>query len=220
VSRACGICGFPSPPVFRAPPPELAPDLDLRPGEPTRSTLSQWVSTCAGCGAVAPDLSTLGPAAAETVHGAAYRAVAGPPDAAVPFRRWAMLCPPGERGEAFLQAAWAADDAGAEKPARALRREAATAWGEPASIESALRVIDVLRRAGDFAAAQARVASLETTPMDENSARLVAFQRARIASGDTGRHLISSALRPPAHRPHVSHGRSEAKSFWARVMGR
>jgi hypothetical protein len=169
---------------------------------------------------VAPDLAALYPAAAEIVHGSAYRAVGGPPDEAVPFRRWALLCAPRERGEALLQAAWAADDAVADEAARALRLEAAKAWGEPANIESSLRLIDVLRRAADFPAALARVTTLETTPIDENSARIAAFQRARIAAGDTGRHLISSALRPPAHRPHVSHGRIQAKGFWARVMGR
>ena len=137
---------------------------------------------------------------------------------AIRFLRWAMLCTDAERGEALLQAAWTADDAGAD--ATAVRRDAASAWGEPPSIESALRLIDILRRAGEFHSAEARAVALSDAPLDENSTRIVAFQRARIAARDTGRHLISSALRPPARMPHVAHGRTPARSFWSRVTGR
>ena len=58
-SKTCGVCGTPSRAPFRAPQPELAPDMDMRPGEPARSTLVDWVQTCPKCGAAAPDLSTL-----------------------------------------------------------------------------------------------------------------------------------------------------------------
>jgi hypothetical protein len=55
--------------------------------------------------------------------------------------------------------------------------------------------------------------------MDENSARILAFQRARLASGDSGRHLLSSALRPPARMPHVAHGKPKRAGFWGRLLG-
>jgi hypothetical protein len=214
----CGNCGAPAPPPFRAPAPELAPDLDLRPGEPTRSTLGEWVRVCRGCGACAPDLSALLADAGATVRSAAYRDVTDRPEGAARFLRWAMLAPPGERPQALLQAAWVADDAH-DDAARAFRLQAADAWGEPADAESALRLIDVLRRAAAPARAEAAAAALDAAPLDENSSRILAFQRARLAEGDTGRHLLSSALRPPARMPHVARPKPKAAGFWSKLLG-
>jgi hypothetical protein len=57
--------------------------------------------------------------------------------------------------------------------------------------------------------------------MDERSEAVLAFQRARIAEGDTGRHLMSSALRPPARMPHVAHGKPQSGAgFFGRLFGR
>jgi hypothetical protein len=197
----------------------LSPDLDLRPGEPTRSTLPQWVQTCRGCGAAAPDLAALAPEQRAIVDSAAYQALAAS-ETALPFLRWACLCQdPVAQGEAWLQAAWTADDAGAAENARAWRRAAAEAWGEPADPERALRLLDVLRRAELFPQATALAERL--SEMDEGSARIVAFQLARVAERDTGRHLMSSALRPPAHRPHVAHqAKPEKRGFWRLITGR
>ena len=53
----------------------------------------------------------------------------------------------------------------------------------------------------------------------EETARLIiAFQQARIATRDIGRHLISAALPPPAHAPHVSHGKRAQTGFWSRML--
>ena len=190
----CGVCGAPAPPPFRAPPAEQAPDLDLRPGEPTRSTLPRWLLTCRRCGAVAPDLAALPSAAAATTESEPYRALPASP--ARPFLRWAMLCSGHAAAEATLQAAWALDDAN-DPAAASLRRQAAALWGEPGTPESALRLIDVLRRGGDFTAA----AAIDLSDTDETSARLLAFQRERIAAADTARYLISAAPSAPPPAP-------------------
>jgi hypothetical protein len=216
---ACGVCGTAAQAPFRPPVPELAPDLDMRPGEPTRSTMNEWVRICPGCGAAAPDLATLRRDAVAIVRSVAYRVMDAIPESARPFVRWAMLCPSNERHEALLQAAWVADDIPDELAARDLRREAAAAWGDPADIESALRLVDVLRRAEAFDQAGKLAADLQTSPMDENSGRILAFQRARLASADSGRHLLSSALRPPARMPHVAHGKPKRAGFWGRLLG-
>ena len=139
-----------------------------------------------------------------------------------PALRWACVCEAlgrrGEAAEAVLQVAWALDDAGQD--AAALRRRAVALWGAAASTEDALRLVDMERRAGDFAAALARADALSGAVQDENTAAILAFQRARIAEGDTGRHMISSALRPPARRPHVTHGQAPAGGgFWRRLFG-
>jgi hypothetical protein len=217
-ARACGVCGAAVPTPFRAPAPELAPDLDFRPGEPTRSTLSRWLQTCRRCGAVAPDLAALTPDRLAMVRSPEYRAFFDMPSGVENFVRWAMLCDGHARAEAYLQAAWAADDAGAD--ARVLRRRAADAWGPPDGAESALRLIDVLRRAEAFDEASSVAATLDASALDENSARILAFQRARIVARDAGRHLLSSALRPPARMPHVAHGKAARKGIFGRLFGR
>ena len=218
-NRSCAACGAPARAPFRAPPAEQAPDLDGRPGEPTRSTLPQWVATCRRCRASAPDLQALPEGPEAVTASESHRALSGP---AAPFLRWAALCEAaGQRAaaaEAVLQGAWALDDAGQD--AAALRLRAAELWGEPDGTEDVLRLVDILRRAGAHDAALAMAARLDGAALDENSAAILQFQQARIAEGDTGRHGIGSALRPPARRPHVTHGRkTEAGGLWRRLFG-
>ena len=214
MSRPCGACGAPAPPPFRAPPPELAPDLDLRPGEPTRSTLPRWVATCRACGACAPDLAALPPAARAVVQSPEYRAE---PDR---FRRWFMLAADGEeRASALLQSAWTSDDAGED--AAATRREAAALLAQGGSIQDGLQALDAWRRAGAAAEATAQAERLLARPeLTETDRAVVAFQQRLLTDGDTGRHLISSALRPPARTPHASHAAARSRGFWGRVLGR
>jgi hypothetical protein len=179
----------------------MAPDLDMRPGEPARSTLDQWLQVCRGCGTAAPDLAAL-PAAARDL----------PRDAAPPpFLRWARLCAalgdPAGQAEALLQGAWQADDRNDEAAATALRQQVAALWDGTQSLETALRRLDVLRRTGAFEAARAWAAVVGERRLDSTAQSILAFQITRIAVRDRGRYLISSALPPPAHAPHVTHGR-------------
>jgi hypothetical protein len=222
-ATVCGVCGAPARAAFRAPPPDIAPDLDMRPGEPARSSLPDWLQICPRCGAAAPDLADLPAAAREVVESDAYRMLSTTAlEETLPFRRWALICErTGDRAqqaEALLQAAWAADDAAAMSEAARLRAEVAALWGETADVELGLRRLDVLRRAGAFEAASAWAASLTERGMDELARTIIAFQQARIAQRDVGRHLISSALPPPAHAPHVSHGKRATTGFWSRLL--
>lgn len=205
---SCAICGTTCRPPFRAPAAELAPDLDGRPGEPARSTLPRWIALCTGCGAAAPDLAALPPTAAAIVHEDGYRAE---PDR---FLRWSRLAPdPQAAAEAILQAAWLREDK--NEDAADLRRRAAAAWhGDP------LRQLDILRRAGALPKAATLAESIGG--LDEDGRRILAFQRERIAAGDTARHAISSALRPPARTPHVSHVQkaTQKPGLLSRLFGR
>jgi hypothetical protein len=225
----CAVCGAMVRPVFKAPAPELAPDLDFRPGEPARSTLRRWVAECSGCGSAAPDLSAVGPEDAEVVRAdpeyMALRAQA--PVFARCFLLWALLCQ--RRGEAWpaaealLQAAWAADDAEETEWAAAWRLQAAALWPPSPAIQPRLCLVDIYRRAGDFSMAAAAAETLAQVPLDESSTALLAFQRRLIGEGDAGRRLMSSALRPPASRPHVSYQQARAApggSLWHRLFGR
>src|SRR3954454_20236795 len=89
----CGLCGAPVRAPFRAPQPEIAPDLDMRPGEPTRSTLVDWIQTCGHCSAAAPDLSALPPEARAATDSDGYKALTTSVlEETLPFRRWALIC--------------------------------------------------------------------------------------------------------------------------------
>ncbi len=221
---ACALCGSPARPPFRAPPPELAPDLDRRPGEPTRSTIGDWLRVCPGCGAAAPDLAALAPSARAVVDSADYAALGtDKPAAARPFLRWSMIAAhvgnPDHAAEAMLQAAWTADDAGDAAAARAWRLDAVALWGEPAAADSQ-RLVDVLRRAGAFDRAASLAEDLLARSPDPDAAAILRFQLARIAAGDSGRHTIASALPPPARSPHVAHGRPKPTGgLWRRIFG-
>ena len=88
-------------------------------------------------------------------------------------------------------------------------------------MQEALRLVDVLRRAGELEDSAARVAALlGRAGLDETDAAVLRYQQGLIAAGDVARHLLSSALRPPAHRPHGSHGKGGPKGFWQRLAGR
>jgi hypothetical protein len=224
----CAVCGAVVRPVFRAPAPELAPDLDFRPGEPARSTLRRWIAECAGCGSAAPDLSAIGPEDIEVIRGdseyAALRAQA--PAFARAFLLWALLCQRREdawpAAEALLQAAWAADDAEETEWAVTWRQQAASVWPTAPEIQPRLCLIDIYRRAGDAQSAAIVAEALRQETLDESSAAILTFQRRLISEGETGRQLMSSALRPPASRPHASYTQArpaEGAGFWRRLFG-
>jgi hypothetical protein len=219
----CGVCGNPVRAAFRAPQPEIAPDLDMRPGEPARSTLRDWIQVCSKCGAAVPDLTALSPAARPVVESDAYRMLSTTgSEETLPFRRWALICEqagnPAEQAEALLQAAWAADDAAAMSEPAKLRQQVAALWAGTTDVELGLRRLDVLRRAGQFDEASDWARVLTERGPDELAGTIIAFQSARIAQRDVGRHLISSALPPPSHAPHVSHGKRATTGFWSRLL--
>lgn len=222
-SPVCGVCGAPVRPPFRAPQPEIAPDLDMRPGEPARSTLVDWIQTCRQCTAAAQDLAALTPAARAVIESAEYKGLTTTAlEETLPFRRWALICAgagdAANQAEALLQAAWAADDAAAMTEAQHLREQVAELWADTTDIETGLRRLDVLRRAGDFDAAGAWADALTARTQEPTATAIITFQRGRITLRDVGRHLISSAMPPPSHAPHVSHGKRATTGFWSRLL--
>jgi hypothetical protein len=219
----CGVCGSPARAEFRAPQPEIAPDLDMRPGEPARSTLRDWIQVCPKCGAAAPALSALPSSARAVVESDDYRRLSTTAvEETLPFRRWALICRHtgnrSQEAEALLQAAWAADDAAAMTEAARLRTEVASMWESTDDVELGLRRLDVLRRAGLFEAAATWATRMADRGPDELARSIIAFQQARIAARDIGRHLISSTLPPPSVTPHVSHGKRATTGFWSRLL--
>jgi hypothetical protein len=205
----------------------MAPDLDLRPGEPTRSTMGEWLRVCTNCGAAAPDLTTLPPEAKPVVASPEYVALwDNQPAMARAFLCWSLICERAgatdDAAEAMLQAAWTADDSGNRPAARDRRLLAAALWGQPADPATAQRMVDALRRAGAFDRAATLARHWMKQSSDPDSARILRFQLGLIAARDTTRHGIASALPPPARSPHVTHGRRKpaaGKSLWRRLFG-
>lgn len=216
----CGVCGGPVRAPYRAPHrPEIGPDMDMRPGEPVRSTLRDWVQACGTCGAAAWDLSALSPAAKAVIDSAPYRALGL--DAAedtLLFRRWAMLCQAagdaGMAAEATLMGAWAADDGADMAESARLRRDVAALWGTPPDLATALRLLDVLRRAGEFAAVEIQAQRMAAGSLDGFAAAVVAFQREHAAARDASRHLLSSTV-----KDHVLPGDLPMPQLWNLLFG-
>ena len=217
----CAVCGTGSrQPAFRPDPPEQAPDLDLRPGEPVRSTMPRWLQQCPACAYAAPDITRAHPAAAAAVAAAPFRALmaeASYPPLARRFLAWGHVLE--ETGalhasaEATLHAAWVADDLAKPDLARDWRRDAVALWrsGPRLDAEQTVRVIDALRRAEAWDDAAATVEALSRTRPPEAVMQVIGLEARLIAARDAGRHTVASALPPPARRPHVSHQRVAAR---------
>ncbi len=216
----CAVCGTPSRQApFRPSPPEQAPDLDLRPGEPVRSSMARWLQQCPSCGYAAPNITKAHPAAAQAVAAAPFRALlaeTGYPPLARRFLAWAHVLE--ETGalhaaaEATLQAAWVADDLGRDDLARLWRLDAVALWrgGPPLDPEQTVRVVDALRRAETWDDAGATAEALQRSDPPEAVAQVIGLELRLIAAGDAGRHTVASALPPPSRRPHVTHQRGVA----------
>jgi hypothetical protein len=224
----CAVCGAKSRHVpFRPSPPEQAPDLDLRPGEPVRSTMARWLQQCPSCGYAAPDIARAHPAAAEAVRAAPFRALLA--DSTVPplarrFLAWAHVLE--ETGalhaaaEATLQAAWVADDLGKAEYSRSWRLDAVALWrgGPTLDAEQTVRVVDALRRAEAWEDAGATAEGLARAEPPEAVAQVIALERRLIEAQDPGRHTVATALPPPSRRPHVTHqriGGTKTGGFWS-----
>ena len=226
----CAVCGTESrQPPFRPAPPEQAPDLDLRPGEPLRGTMARWLQQCPHCSYAAPDIGRAHPAAAEAVAAAPFRALIADtthPPLARRFLAWAHVLE--ETGalhaaaEATLHAAWVADDMNRPDLAASWRRDAVALWraGPALDAEQTVRVIDALRRIEAWQDAAATAEALAATGPDEAVAQVAALERRLIAARDAERHTLASALPPPARRPHVAHqkiGRRRGDGLWERL---
>ena len=211
----CAVCGRESrQKLLRGVRQSGPPDLDLRPAEMARSTMQHWLQQCPACGYAAPRIDEAEPQATEIVAAGPYRALlaeASFPPLARRFLCRAMLLE--EMGdlhgaaEATLHAAWVADDWRKPDLARAWRLDAVALFrqGPPPPLEQRVRIVDILRRAGDFVGAAAQAGELERSSLPEPVDRVVAFERRLIAAGDVRAYTVASALPPPAARPHVSH---------------
>jgi hypothetical protein len=214
-SLRCAVCGKESQQrSLRSVSQMGPPDLDLRPAEMARSTMPHWLQQCPGCSYVAPRIDRADDAAATIVHSGPYQALLAesfyPPLARRFLCRAMLLEETGDlhgAAEATLHAAWVADDARKPDLARSWRLDAVALFrqGPRPDLEQRVRIIDILRRAGDFGGAAAQAGELERSGLPDPVDRVVAFERRLIAAGDVKAYTVASALPPPSTRPHVTH---------------
>lgn len=230
----CAVCQAESRQVsFRAGAPEQAPDLDLRPGEPLRSTMAHWLQQCPRCGYAAPDIAAARPSAARVVAAAPFRSLvneASHPPLSRRFLAWAhVLEETGamhEAAEAMLQAAWTADDLNRQDLARSWRLEAVALWrsGPGLDAEQQVRVVDALRRAEVWDGAMDAIDAMIEDDPPEAVRQVLALETRLVAAEDARRHTVASALPPPARRPHVAHqkimGRGSLFGWFTRLFRR
>jgi hypothetical protein len=178
--------------------------------------MERWLQQCPHCGYAAPSIAKAHPAAAQAVAAAPFRALlaeTGHPPLGRRFLAWAHVLE--ETGalhaaaEATLQAAWVADDLHLPELARSWRLDAVALWRQGPSLdaEQSVRVVDALRRAGAFEAAESTALALRQSDPPEAVLQVLALELRLIAAQDAERHTVASALPPPARRPHVTHQR-------------
>ncbi|MDI3561205.1 hypothetical protein [Bradyrhizobium sp. Arg816] len=180
-----------------------SPDLDQRSAGMERSTIDTWLQECPFCGYVAFDLEKGDERAMTFVETAEFRAASTDPSPDPVERRFlaraAFDVHCGDRRAAFLStlsAAWVADDRKALSEATALRLKAAAhlAGHRIRSMDTRLLLLDVLRRASSWEAADALTTELIAEELEHPFAEIVSFHRERIEAKDNGRYTIAEAL--------------------------
>lgn len=179
-----------------------------------RSTIDSWLQECPYCGYVAADIEAEDAVARPFVETAEFRAASLDPLPDPTARRFlvraALDTYSGDQKSAFLhtlRAAWVADDRKQASDAAALRLKAAAclSGNKIRSIDTRLLLLDVLRRASSWEAAETLVAELAAEGLEYPFAEIVAFHACKIEARDMGRYTIAEALE----------GKSERRDFEA-----
>lgn len=213
---SCGLCGH------RQTVSEIgstnsfgAMDLDTRPPEMRRSTMSHWVHECAECGYVAPELDKTGDTDAKRVATADYRQALARSDRAKLANRFVCRALLEEAagdlvsaGWRRLHAAWACDDAEQVEESQMQRLaalklfERARSQGEHAMKSVAggdeLLLADIARRAGEFERASGYCAAgLALPKVPEFITSLLILQQVLVQARDTACHSVAEAEQVP-----------------------
>jgi len=184
-------------------------DLDQRPAEVMRSTMVSWLQECPNCGYVAAALPEGDERDRLFVRTHNYIALCEVPQVSRLssrfLRRVAIDAARDDFGQAFsntLCAAWDADDHDLDDVARSLRKTASgyLAGRSVESIDLQLRLLDVLRRAADWAGAAALAWQMMSQRLDRPCAAIVRFQLGRINSNDDRCYTVSDALAADRNR--------------------
>ena len=203
---ACGSCGrLSDQTVLNSTNAFGSPDLDLRPPEMQRSTMPFWLQRCPHCGYCAPELEKA-PADPRVLVSEPYRSAlqrGDVPELAQRFLAYALTLSPSDpaaAGQVLLRAAWVCDDARRHEQADECRRRAAEMFKQrkPFSGEEGVTIgavlVDVLRRAGQFADAKSECSALLGAPEVSGLLRdVLEYQQRLIEREDRRAHSVSES---------------------------
>lgn len=182
-----------------------APDLDLRPPEMQRSTMSMWLAECPVCGYVAPSIATPPGVSREFLDSREYKGTGGiffESDLARRFYQHYLISKKsGKIKDAFyaaLHSAWASDDAWDSDNAREMRllalRELDVLMKKVRGDETLLLVkCDIMRRAGLFDELISLYGETKLTEKLPND--ILAFQLEKARARDRSCYTVSDARR-------------------------
>jgi hypothetical protein len=187
-----------------------SPDLDTRPPEMQRSTISTWVQQCPKCGYCGSDISNAPKIAESLVRSPEYQKLANETifwGFANSFLCKAMI---DEKMSNYVDATWASihaawvnDDANQADQARICRCKAvnllleAETHGQKVTEldeECTAILIDLLRRSSQFVQAQECITTRRSGVTENVIARILDFQEKLIEKEDDSCHTIAEAV--------------------------
>jgi hypothetical protein len=186
-------------------------DLDTRPPEMMRSTISMWIMVCPSCGYCSMDISKCTEKSRELVRSPAYqRQLKNPqfPDTANAFLCSSLIKEPAGQyaraGWESIHAAWVCDDSGSVLSARECRKKAVVllqkakekgqSFAAAAGGSEAL-LTDLLRRSELFVqATKICNEGLNNSKTEAIFLEILRLQKALILKKDTACHTVSERL--------------------------
>ena len=200
----CGCCGKRSDHwVLLSTNSSGSADLDQRPPEMERDTMEMWLQECPSCGYVAPSIDQGDEIDRANAASPEYRALVSgsfPSSLERRFRlRAGLVAQRGDAESAFsnaLCAAWAADDHGTPERASEHRIKAASyvCGRAGVSLDTRLRLLDVLRRSSRWEAADGLASELKSEELEYPFDAIIDFHLDKIAQRDGGCYTIEEAL--------------------------
>ena len=178
-------------------------DLDQRPPEMKRHTMSHWLHECPSCGFVGPELKGGDRSEAAFVASSVYQSVRGDESFNATQRRFllgAMLAARSEKYErAFqntLSAAWEADDRRNADMARSLRLKASGYLRDRELSNATVKLVllDALRRAEEWQAAQELLERLKQETLEHPLPIIVQFQDSKVQAKDSASYTVANAF--------------------------
>ena len=178
-----------------------APDLDLRPPEMERSTMSWWIQECPYCGYVASDISCATTVTEEWLKSEAYRSCENVTFkfalAEKFYKQYLIAIQEGKHRTAFyavLHAAWVCDDAHDIDNAIYCRKKALEIWDKVVVRENeretfSLIRADLLRRSEQFDLLITEYKKKKFS--DELLDKIVAFQIEKAKQKDTACYTVA-----------------------------
>jgi len=206
----CGVCEAPNDVVqLRSTMSIGFPDLDTRPPELARSTITMWAQRCPECGYCAEELGVAPPEAKEIVTEEGYKRELMDPHRcelantfvckAIIEERTSKLS---EAAWSWIHAAWACDDADQEEQASMCRRKGistavmAESMGQSLAEDegtTAAVVADLLRRSGQMELCRQWLENRAGVLSEGSLAILRQYQLHLIENADTTCHTMWSA---------------------------